>query len=145
MATITGANAVLTLSVQDLFPSGVTIQGFSTDDAFRSEAITQAEILMGVDGILSAGFVFNPYKMTIALQADSPSVGIFEEIRLNQEASVDLFRIDGTIFLPGISTQYALTNGYMTSSFPFSDVKKVLQPRTVEITFQSITSEPSAI
>lgn len=142
MATITGANSVLTLTASTIFPVPTLIQGYAVDDSFRAEAVAQVETLMGVDGRLSAGFVYNPYKMTIMLQADSPSVAFFEAIRQQQGALIDAFEINGTIMLPSTGQVYTLTTGYLTSSHPFPDVKKVLQPLPYEITFQSITSSP---
>ena len=91
MATITSANSVLTLAVNGLFPVPQVIQGYAVDDAFEGEAVQQAEILMGVDGVLSAGKVFVPYKMTIHLQADSPSVFLFDTLRNAQNADVDRY------------------------------------------------------
>ena len=90
MATITSANSVLTLAVNGLFPVPQVIQGYAVDDAFEGEAVQQAEILMGVDGVLSAGKVFVPYKMTIHLQADSPSIFLFDAWRNAQDAAVDV-------------------------------------------------------
>ena len=141
MATITGANATLVMTVDQIFPNGFQVQGFAVDDSFRTDAVSQVEVLMGVDGRLSAGFVFNPTKMTIMLQADSPSVDAFESVRLNQFGAVDAFRWDGTITLAN-GYQYNLTNGYMTSAHSFPDVKKVLQPLPYEITFESVSSSP---
>lgn len=144
MATLTGANSVLTLTVDGLFDSPVTIHGYAVDDEFKSEAVSQAETLMGVDGKLSAGFVYNPYKMTIMLQADSDSIQFFETIRQTQAAQVDVFEINGTIQLPSVNSQFTLNTGFMTNAHPFPDVKKILQPMAYELTFESITSSPTA-
>ena len=141
MATLTGSNSVLTLTVENLFPNGVVISGFAVDDSFRVDAVPQVETLMGVDGILSAGFVYNPYKMTITLQGDSNSAPVFDTVASQQYGAADAFRFDGTIALDN-GIQYTLTNGYMTSWHAFPDVKKLLQPRSFEITWQSITPSP---
>ena len=131
MSTITSANSVLSLAINKYFPVPQVIQGYAVDDAFESEAVQQSEILMGVDGILSAGKVFVPYKMTIHLQADSPSVFLFD-------AAVDVFSASGSITLPSTSMVYTLQNGYLTSATPFPAVKKTLQPLVYEITWQRI-------
>lgn len=138
MATITSANAVLTLAVNNFFPVPQTIQGFAVDDAFESEAVEQAETLMGVDGKLSAGKVFVPYKMTIHLQADSPSVNLFNAWRNAQDAAVDVFSASGSITLPSTNMVYTLQNGYLTSAEPFPGVKRTLEPVVYEITWQRI-------
>lgn len=138
MATITSANAVLSLAINNYFPVPQTIQGFAVDDAFESEAVEQVETLMGVDGILSGGKIFVPYKMTIHLQADSPSVFLFDAWRTAQDAAVDAFPASGSIVLPATSMLYTLQNGFLTSATPFPAVKKTLQPLVYEITWQRI-------
>ena len=143
MATITSANSQLTLSVGGLYDSPVSIQGYAVDDAFESEAVQQSETLMGVDGVLSGGKVWIPYKMTIHLQADSPSVEIFDAWRATQDAVVDVFTANGTIILPSTGMVYSLVNGYLTMATPFPAVKKTLQPVTYEITWQTIVGSQS--
>jgi hypothetical protein len=46
MATITSANAVLSLAINNYFPVPQVIQGFAVDDAFESESVQQSEVLM---------------------------------------------------------------------------------------------------
>jgi hypothetical protein len=138
MATITSANATLSLAINNYFPVPQTIQGFAVDDAFEGEAVQQSETLMGVDGILSAGKVFMPYKMTIHLQADSPSIFLFDAWRTAQDAAVDVFSASGSIVLPATSTVFTLQNGFLTSATPFPAVKKTLEPLVYEITWQRI-------
>ena len=138
MATITSANATLSLAINGYFPIPQTIQGFAVDDAFEGEAVQQSETLMGVDGILSAGKVFMPYKMTIHLQADSPSIFLFDAWRTAQDAAVDVFSASGSIVLPATSTVFTLQNGFLTSATPFPAVKKTLEPLVYEITWQRI-------
>jgi hypothetical protein len=93
---------------------------------------------MGVDGKLSGGKVFVPYKMTIHLQADSPSVFLFDAWRNAQDAATDVFSASGSITLPSTSMVYTLQNGFLTSATPFPAVKKTLQPLVYEITWQRI-------
>ena len=138
MATITSANATLSLAINKYFPVPQVIQGFAVDDAFESESVQQSEVLMGVDGILSGGKVFVPYKMTIHLQADSPSVFLFDAWRNAQDAAVDVYSASGAIVLSSTSMVYTLQNGFLTSATPFPAVKKTLQPLVYEITWQRI-------
>jgi len=143
MATITSANSQLTLSVGGLYGAPVSIQGYAVDDAFESEAVQQSETLMGVDGNLSGGKVWIPYKMTIHLQADSPSVEIFDAWRSTQDSIVDVLTANGTIILPSTGMAYQLYNGYLTMATPFPAVKKTLQPVVYEITWQTIVGSQS--
>lgn len=138
MATITSANSVLSLAINKYFPVPQVIQGFAVDDAFESESVQQSETLMGVDGILSGGKVFVPYKMTIHLQADSPSVFLFDAWRNAQDADADVYAASGSIVLSSTSMVYTLQNGFLTSATPFPAVKKTLTPLVYEITWQRI-------
>lgn len=138
MSTITSANSVLSLAINNYFPVPQIIQGYAVDDAFESEAVQQSEILMGVDGKLSGGKVFVPYKMTVHLQADSPSVFLFDAWRNAQDAATDVFSASGSITLPSTNMVYTLQNGFLTAATPFPAVKKTLQPLVYEITWQRI-------
>jgi hypothetical protein len=143
MATITSANSALTLSIGGIFGAPLSIQGYAVDDAFESESVQQSEVLMGVDGVLSGGKVWIPYKMTVHLQADSPSVAIFDGWRAAQDAAIDVFVANGTITLPSTGMVYNLINGYLTLATPFPAVKKTLQPVVYEITWQTIVGSIS--
>lgn len=145
MATITSANSILTLAIGGLFDAPINIQGYAVDDAFESEAVQQAETLMGVDGVLSGGKVWVPYKMTVHLQADSPSIAIFDAWRATQDAVVDVFTANGTIILPSTGMAYGLVNGFLTTATPFPAVKKTLQPVVYEITWQTIVGSQTGI
>ena len=76
MATITGANAVFTLAIAGVFSTPQQVQGFASDDSFAVQAIRRAEVLMGVDGVLSGGKVFMPIPQSVMLQADSISADL---------------------------------------------------------------------
>ena len=91
MSTLTSANSSLSLSIAGLFSAPQTIQGFAVDDAFDSDSVAQSETMMGIDGTLSAGKVFTPYKMAVHLLPNSPSMAIFETWRNQQDAQVDVF------------------------------------------------------
>jgi hypothetical protein len=138
MATITAANAIFTLSISDLFPAPQRLQGFAADDIFDTDAIESAETLMGVDGVLSAGFVFVPVKQSISLQADSASNNLFETWWTTQQSVQDIFFASGIVILPGISKKFTMTQGALTTYAPTPGVKKLLQTRKYGITWQSV-------
>ena len=144
MATLTSANSVLSLSVAGIFSAPQNIQGFATDDMFESDAIQQAEVMMGVDGYLTAGKVFVPYKMTVHLLPTSPSMTMFEIWRNQQDGQADVFRCDGSITIPSIGRIYTLQKGYLTSAPAFPAAKKTLSPVAFEITWERIIATPTA-
>lgn len=152
MGTLTGANAVFTLAISPpafapqvsptLFAAPVQLQGFAADDSFATEAIASVETLMGVDGILSAGFVYVPIRQTIAIQADSISNQLFDNWWNAMQTTKDVYVAQGVITLTTIQTKYALTNGNLTTYHPIADVKKLLQPRRYGITWQIVSPAP---
>ena len=143
MATITSANAIYTLSIAGLYPTPVQLQGFAADDIFSTDPIDSAEVLMGVDGILSGGFVFVPIKQSIAIQADSSSNTIFDNWWAANQAATDVYFVaNGVIILKSVGTKWALTNGFLTSYIPMPDAGKTLKPRKFGITWN--TASPAS-
>lgn len=142
MATITSASAVLMIAVQSVFPTPVQLQGFAVEDVYDTDPVDPSEVLMGVDGILSAGFVFVPVKQNFALQADSPSNSIFEEWYAQQVSEREIFFASGNIILPTLGKAYVMNNGVLSGYKPLADGKKVLQPRKFAITWESVAPGP---
>ncbi|TAL90904.1 MAG: hypothetical protein EPN62_00780 [Candidimonas sp.] len=142
MATLTNANSVLMLAVAGVFPVPQQLQGFSTDDAFTVSDVVPVETAMGVDGLLSAGYTPYPTEIEITLQADSPSISIFDTWKTVQDTAREVFFANMTVSIPGTGQKFACTRGAMTGASPMPTGKKILQPRKWKITFQSVTPSP---
>jgi hypothetical protein len=138
MTDLTGANAVIMLSIAGLFNFPQQLQGFAADDVFDTEALESAETRMGVDGILSAGFVFVPVRQGYALQADSPSIFIFDTWWATQQTTESIFRATGTIIMPALGKQWSLTRGVLHSYIPIPTVKKLAQPQKFGIVWERV-------
>jgi len=136
--TITAANSVFTLVAAGLFPAPVQLQGFATDKAFATDALEIAEVQMGVDGRMTAGYVANPVKQTISLQADSPSRTIFSAILQAQKTTRDIYYLSGSISLPSTGEAFTLTRGVLTTGKQIPDAQKLLQAVDFNITWQSV-------
>lgn len=136
--TITSANSVFTIVVAGLFPAPVQLRGYASDKAFTTEAVDLAEVQMGVDGRMTAGFVPNPVKQTITLQADSPSKDIFTAVIQAMKTAREVFYISGSISLPSTGESFALTRGILTNAKQIPDAQKVLQPVEFTITWEAI-------
>lgn len=136
--TITAANSVFALAITGLYPAPQTLHGYAADDAFATEAVETAETVMGIDGHLSGGFIFNPVKQTIVLMPDSTSIDIFNNWSLAQLASREVLIANASISLPAIGKKYVLTRGFLTSHKPIPDVKKVLQAVQYQITWGNV-------
>ncbi len=141
--SITSANAVLTLAQATLFPSPIQIQQFATDDITDIEAARVLEHQMGVDGVLSFGFVWAERMQDISLKADSPSVAFFDTINAQQEAVQDVYPLNGTIIIPSLGKMYTMVNGGLETYKPMPGLKKTAQPLRYRIVWNRVISVPT--
>lgn len=143
MGAVTAADVVYSLNIPLVFPAGpVQIQGFATDEVLDIPQIRSAETMMGVDGVLSVGFVFVPVPQTVSLQADSASNDVFDAWWSQMQATQQSYLATATILMPSINKKYNLSGGILTGYKPLANAKKLLQPRTYEITWESIAPAP---
>lgn len=126
------------LSVVGVFPNPQQLQQFSADDVFTNDPIQAAEVAMGVDGFLAAGFVYNPVAWSVSLMADSPSNFMFDQWYQANRRAVDVFRCNGTVWLPALNKKFNMNNGALTTYRPMPDAAKTLRSRTFVITWESI-------
>ncbi len=136
--TITSANSVFTIVIPGLFPAPVQLHGYASDKAFTTEALDLAEVQMGVDGRMTAGYTPNPTKQTVTLQADSPSKDIFTALIQSMKTAREVFYISGSIALPSTGESFTLTRGILTNVKQLPDAQKVLQPMDFIITWESV-------
>ena len=137
---LTSANAVVILSVDELYPNGVQIQGFSTDSSFTVDDATIAEARMGVDGKLSAGYTPAPRTVTITLEANSPSLPILSNIVEASQVTRKPFKCQMYITIPALGKEYTLANGVLQTGHTIPDGKKVLDPTAWTFIFESCKS-----
>lgn len=142
MASITGSTAVYQLAVGGLFNTPQRLQGFAADDVWSTPAVQSAEVLMGVDGVMSAGFVFVPIVQSISIQADSDSGILFDEWWAAQQAAEDIYFANATVVLKALGQKWNMNRGVLTSYAPIPDVKKLIQPRKFEITWNGMSPAP---
>ena len=140
--TLTAANSVLMLSVAGLFSAPQVIQGWASDDAFDIDSVARAQVLMGVDGRKSAGYTPVTKTLNLHLQADSPSIALFEQWVSTEDTNRETLQASGTISLVSVGTNYALTNGTLMNTMYIPANKKILQPRTFSIVWEAVTSAP---
>lgn len=140
--TITSANSVFTIVAAGIFPAPIQLQGYSSDKAVVTEAIETAEIQMGVDGRMTAGYVPMPTKQTISLQADSPSRALFTAIAQASKTARDVFYLSAELVLPSTGEKYAFTKGVITNLKQLPDLMKVLAPVDIQITWESVNLAP---
>ncbi|MGF6633526.1 hypothetical protein OKW30_001418 [Paraburkholderia sp. Clong3] len=144
MATITSANSAFSLAVTNLYPTPQTIQGYAADDAFSAEAVEMAEIVMGVDGHMSGGFIFNPTMLRVAIMPDSPSLPVFENWMTAQRTAREVYYCNGSISIPSIARRYSLMNGILRTGNKMVNAKKVLEYVSFTIAFEQVIGEATA-
>jgi hypothetical protein len=141
--SLTSANAVITLSQATLFPVPQQLQNFSADDVTDIEAVRILEHQMGVDGVLSFGFVWVERMQEITLKGDSDSNRFFDTINTFQEAAQEAYPLNGTIILPSAGMMFNLVNGGLETYKPIPAVRKTLQPRRYRIVWNRVQAAPT--
>lgn len=136
MGSITAVNSSFTIAVTGLFAVPQPLIGYDVDDAFATEPVDVAETKIGVDGLLSAGLVWTPIAMDVVLQADSPSLSLFEAWYAAMVANGDVYFCFGAVRHQSLRRSYALSNGVLKNYTPMSSAKRVLQPRRFQIHWQ---------
>ena len=142
MASITGATATYQLGITGLYNAPQYLQGFAADDVFSTPGIESAETMMGVDGYMSAGFVFVVIKQTISIQADSSSNNIFDQWWSTQQQERTVYFANATVVLNSLGVKWNMRRGVLSNYSPIPDVKKLIQPRKFEITWNSMSPAP---
>jgi hypothetical protein len=136
MATITSADAIVALSISDVFPVPQIIEKFSVDSSFMSEAIKFSENRLGVDGEMAKGKIYSILPITLSLMPDSPSIDIFN-MWANYLIKHDA--VDATLVITLLSTGYVYTleQGSLVEAKLIPDGKKVLEAQDYKIEFPS--------
>jgi hypothetical protein len=142
MGTITAANSNFLLSITGLYTVPQKLQGYTADAAFDTEATEIVETVMGVDGILSAGYTPQPTRQTVMIMPDSPSAIIFEDWVAAMDIAQEVYYANAIIDLPSISRSYVLTNGVLHSIPRIPGTRKVLQGRSFGLTWEKVVSAP---
>lgn len=140
--TLTGANSVIMLGATGLIDVPRQLQGFAADDVFDTDSVNSAETVDGVDGIMSAGWIYASVQQGYSLQADSNSMDFFETIYSAQKQVQEVYRLFGTIYLPATQKVYTMTRGVLQGYVPIPSVKKLIQPRKFSIKWEHVTEGP---
>ena len=135
LGNLTSANSVVILTVADLYPSGVQLEGFSTDQILSGEDVTVGEARMGVDGRLSVGYTPTPKNIVITLEASSPSLEVMQNIYSRFESTKTALECSMTIIIPALSQVFNFVQGSLIKGRPVPDLKKILDPTQWTFTF----------
>lgn len=136
---ITSANSTAVLTVDELFPNGVVLEQYATDQAITQAEETISETRMGIDGQMVAGFAPSIKTVTITLEASSPSLEAFDTVYEASQTNKTIYRATLTINLPSIGKTLTYTGGVMKTAKTLPDLKKVLDPVSYGFDFEKLT------
>lgn len=125
---ITSANAELVLIADELFPAGIALQMFGTDQSYEAEAQTMAETRMGVDGHIAAGYVPSVKVVNITLEAASPSYPYLAALAEAMEVNRRPYRCTLVATIPAIGRTLTWSIGILYSGTRVPAGAKTLQP-----------------
>ena len=133
---ITSANAEAILTVEEIYPSGIILQMFGTDQALAMDAIDVAETRKGVDGRLVGGYVPIIYPVTITLEASSPSAAALSTLWQAMATNKRVYACNLVCTVPSINFVFTWSVGILKNGAPFPTMAKVLSPTTWQFDFQ---------
>ncbi len=135
---ITSANASLVLTVAEIFPAGIVLEQFGTDQAYSMDAIDIAETRKGVDGKMVAGYVPSIYPVTITLEASSPSRFSLSTVWQAMAANKRIYACNLICSLPSVGERIMWSVGVLQNGTVVPSAQKVLTPTTWVFHFQDL-------
>ncbi|MDL2315513.1 hypothetical protein LJC59_00320 [Desulfovibrio sp. OttesenSCG-928-A18] len=135
---ITSANAELVLTVESLFPSGIVLQMFGTDQAANMDAVDITETRMGVDGKMVAGYTPVIYPVTVTLEASSPSRFSLSTVWEAMAANRKIYVCGLVCTLPSIGERLTWSTGVLKNGVVVPSLQKVLAPTTWLFHFEKL-------
>lgn len=139
LGNITSANAQLYLTVDELYPAGIPLQNFSADSMATSDDMEISQVRMGVDGGMAAGYVPNPYTVTITLEASSPSLETMQSILQAMKINKRTYECSLILVIPAAKQVHKWSHGVLTNGNPVPAPKRVLDPTSWKFAFQDYT------
>ncbi|HHS9880595.1 TPA: phage tail fiber protein [Klebsiella aerogenes] len=138
---ITSADAVITLTIPNLYPSGFELEEFEAQNIFDMSDSDMAEKVRTADGKLLAGYVFGDLQWTFHLSPSSDSINYVNTWANTEKAAKTKFRCFGTIILPSLGMKYTMNNGVLMRWRWIPSAGRVMQPIPGMIEWESITPE----
>lgn len=135
---VTSANAEVILAVEDLYPSGISLQQFSVDNVASAEPVEVTETRRGVDGKMVAGVIKNVTSVTIVVEAASPSLPALEYIRDAMKANNRPYECTLTIYQPALEKVKTYVRGVLKSAPPMPAIQRTLQPTSWTFDFEDV-------
>jgi len=133
---VTSADSTAVLTVEELYPSGVVLEQYSTDAAIAQGDETIAETRMGVDGRMVAGYVPSIKTVTVTLEASSPSIQVFNDILQASQTNRRFYRLGLAVTIPALGKTVTFSAGVLKTGKFMPDINKTLQPIAYAMDFE---------
>lgn len=130
---ITAANAIYFITAPPLYPTPQQLQGWGVAEAFDTEQAETAEVQIGVDAFVAAGWLPRVTRQTLTFLAAAPSIDIFEQLVMAQDQLQQNFSLAGQITIIATGRKYNLPDGTLTRFPALPNARRVLDPRRFEI------------
>jgi hypothetical protein len=140
---ITSASAVSILTVDSLFPAGIELQQYATDQAIGSDSLQVAETRMGVDGKMVAGYVPGIIIVNISLEASSPSTEMLNQLYDAMVVGKTIYMCKLVSTVESINTVFTWFDGVLHTATPVPAQKKVLDPTAWTFHFERMERSSS--
>ena len=134
---ISSANATASLTVDDLFPAGIDLQMFGTDQALKQESSVIVETRVGIDGRMVAGYKPDIIRVTLTLEAASPSLQDLSVLWSAMRSRKTIYECTLVCSVPSINRVFSWSRGVLVSGTPFPSLGKDLRPTDWQFHFQN--------
>jgi len=135
---ITSANCTLFLTVEEIYPGGIELQRFSTDQAFSQGETQIAETRMGVDGGMSAGFTPNIKAVTVMLEPNSDSYDALAKLYKAMETNRKIYSCTLVARAPALGIEWSWSEGTLQTGTIVPSAQRVFAPTTWVFHFQTL-------
>lgn len=135
---ITSTNATGVLVVDQLFPAGIELEMFGTDQSVVQDSVQVAETRMSVDGKMVAGYLPAIFPVTITLEAPSRTAKSFGTLYSAMATNKTIYECSLTFTVPSVGKIYTWSKGVLHDGVPFPSNKKVLDPTTWVFHFERL-------
>ena len=136
--TITALNSKFLLVIPGVFPMAQELEGYAADNAYSFDDVNSVEVRMGVDGKASFGLLPFLTVQNIPLQPNSKSLSVFNLWAQAQILLKEVITANGIVTLTSIKQKYILSNGALSGFKPVPDVKKLIEPVSFKITWETV-------
>lgn len=138
--TITAMNSVLILTHPVLYPAGVKIEGFSTDQMISADDAEKSVAQMGVDGKMSVGRVPYLTAWTITLSPDSDSNTVFENIEKYERIQREVSKMTFAFTIPALNEARTFSKTVVTNYNPLPPHGRTIGARAYKLASERVDS-----